>query len=383
MRRGQDRMIVTGGFRRTLLWLVAGAFLCGGPRPAEERPWDVERAPVLVIGRAAAVPSETGVSLRVRIESVVRGPLTPGETITLRQVPHVDHAPRLEPGQRALLFLRRDGGWTFAGTDPSLKVLEDGINFTRLTRQVREIVGLPPPGTFGVSGPRRLRALARLTAAAERPAAAIALALLSREERLHERFTVEEKAALRERWNALPSRDPLVRPLTLVLTAAREEGMVPRLLEVIAGWTNSELKGMAPFVLVRLGYAETATRALEDRLDQDAVDRRAVIYALGVLGRPEVVPRLIRLLRDPDPHVQREAIAALGRIGDPAALPHLLQLAMGGEPPAFARQAMAALVQLDHPEAWRRLRALARHHPDPELRRFAARAIRDPFSVRD
>ena len=94
--------------------------------------------------------------------------------------------------------------------------------------------------------------------------------------------------------------------------------------------------------------------------DPDASVRRAVVFALGKLGKG-AVPNLIQTLQNPDPEVRFSTARILGSIGKGAvdAVPALIQLLQEHDPEdrgainswTIPRVAAEALEKIDTPEA--------------------------------
>jgi HEAT repeat protein len=93
-------------------------------------------------------------------------------------------------------------------------------------------------------------------------------------------------------------------------------------------------------------------------------------------GKP--VSHWVQALRDPDPKVRKEAAFKLGNVGtlDPSVLPALIE-ALKDRDAGVRREAILALLKCESEsrEADSALEDLRDHDPDPEVRRYAAKAL--------
>jgi len=176
------------------------------------------------------------------------------------------------------------------------------------------------------------------------------------------------------------------RRLQALLPAARAASAAPGPLEA-AGWqARAEIAGgLAPAeVAALLARDDGRLRAVgarwlrgEDRLVRlrtllrEDPDGQVRASALRALAGEATVTELVASLADPDPSVVHAALPEIAGRGEPCVEP-LLGLVERGPGPIRPR-ALAALALI--PEGRAPLARLAREHPDPQVRGFAALAL--------
>jgi hypothetical protein len=128
-----------------------------------------------------------------------------------------------------------------------------------------------------------------------------------------------------------------------------------------------------------LARAEGAKPDAEVLRDLDSGDARLRDLAVRVLAErrnPAAVPPLLERLKDPDPDVAERAVGALAQLRDPRAVGPLIELTRRREGP-FVTQIVRIIGDIGGPEAEAYLETLSAGHPDPEVTRAAAEALRD------
>ncbi len=120
--------------------------------------------------------------------------------------------------------------------------------------------------------------------------------------------------------------------------------------------------------------------------DSDPAIRKTAAYAAGRIGTPVTIGPLRESLGDPEVDVRWNAALALARMGDKSGLSLLARmldhsyvrsatnLSMDGES-EVVKSAIVAVAELEAVEQAPLLRRLQNEHPDPEVRRLAARAL--------
>jgi hypothetical protein len=211
--------------------------------------------------------------------------------------------------------------------------------------------------------------------------------------------TGEQLAATALRGDTPPERGEAIlalagrRRLRALLPSARAASAAPGALEA-AGWQAwGEIEGgLAPSQVAALlarddgrlravGAAwlrgEGRLSKLRSLLEADP-DGGVRASALRALGDDATEAELVQALADPDAGVVHLALASITARGQPCVAP-LLGLVEQGPAPVRPR-ALAALAQI--PEGRAPLARIAREHPDPQVRGFAALALgrleRDP-----
>lgn len=136
-----------------------------------------------------------------------------------------------------------------------------------------------------------------------------------------------------------------------------------------------EIREMAIWALGQIDDPRAAPAIARKLSDSSVAVRRRAASALGSLEPETAPPPLIEALRDSDPTVVGQAIVALGRIEDPAAVPGLAELYRDPATNAESRRAVIrALGRIDDPASYRVL-VEALEDDDPEIRKYAARAL--------
>lgn len=107
---------------------------------------------------------------------------------------------------------------------------------------------------------------------------------------------------------------------------------------------------------------------------EDARTRKRAVEYIAKLGRKDLTPMIEPMLKDPDPDVREEAASALGDadIRNPTSLPALAEALLD---PSIRGKALQAMERIKEPGSWRLVEPHL-EHPDPEVRKFAEKAIR-------
>jgi len=138
-------------------------------------------------------------------------------------------------------------------------------------------------------------------------------------------------------------------------------------------WRYDTARNEAVRAVVSLGPQVFPALLRLARTGSTAVERRAAVDALGLLGEPEAVPQVVRALRDPNMVVRRAALIALVRLRASKEIPRIVRLL---QDESGGVRVLAAEV-LGRFQDRRAVPALVRSLRDPKwyVRQAAARAL--------
>lgn len=377
----------------------------------------LERSPLSVVGRVVAVRAldAQAHALDLEVESVLVGPLAPGERVALawEELSPV-RAPRFASGDRLLLCLERlppHSLWAARIPDPgerarTLTPALRGEAFVRdpspgSLRLLEHYLALPPERRLGDPGVAHLA----LLAAGAGPR--LAVAAVQRLAQVPQLDAALDPASAERLVSALVGPRPELSAALIDLLRARRPGPVRPALVALTPQDASgpaaayaglaALDGGLPAPLAaallarddsaahrRVG-ARSADASLQAelarrlRVDPDPGVRAAALESLVGSQGLAALDRVLFALGDADPTVRASAVEAIGALGEPA-VPELRAVVDGGSLEA-ARTALDALRACGDAGA-RALREIAESHPDASLRMLAQVAIGEPIGHR-
>ena len=185
------------------------------------------------------------------------------------------------------------------------------------------------------------------------------------------------------------ARAPVERTMPLLAAEIDRGGVAPEVVRAMGGLGDRACASLVPLLrdgspAVRAAAADALARCADPSVAADLKEalareteasvRRALLLALGQVGRAEAVDTLAAAVDDPDPEVRVAAIEALGATADDRALSPLSRALRGSEWERIA--ALRALGGLGQAAITEVVELIGEHLASPELdvRRAAARA---------
>ena len=353
--------------------------------------WQTEHAPLIarVVHRGDDV-SRAGVSLaRCEVIEALRGDAEcPAEIVVATH--DTGHGAAWVEGGEHLVFLRPLDTTRFVSVSGSL-----GIRAIPEEGAERRFAGLVSAylstldGDGAVRDPERLRELLVGWMADDDPGVVWSAALdFRRHTELHAGLTPAQRAAILDAYRAHPIGKASKRALAHALTAARPDGAAHAPLDTLGLPEATPLRGDVAEALAALGDPDATTLTVARFAGAAPALRGHLLVVLGALGDPAGAEETRRRLSDGDAGVRVQAAHAIGliaravRAADPEARvegrAELVALVARGRTANERKAGTWALAQLDEPEAWAQLRRLAEEDPREDVRRHAARYLRQP-----
>ncbi|MGD8698455.1 MAG: HEAT repeat domain-containing protein [Gemmatimonadales bacterium] len=186
---------------------------------------------------------------------------------------------------------------------------------------------------------------------------------------------IEDARAVDPLVSVLNDPDPEIRLLAIRALGEIESRAAVDPLIAILGDPDAKVREAAIWALGEIEDPRAAPAIAQRLTDSSVAVRRRTAAALGDLDLGTAPPQLIEALNDEDLDVVRQAIRALGDIEDPAAVPGLAQLFRNPDTDGETRRAVVwALGEIEDPASYQVL-VEALEDDDPEIRKYAARAL--------
>ena len=205
---------------------------------------------------------------------------------------------------------------------------------------------------------------------------------------LHEGLAPQQRAAILDAYRRHPIGKMSKRALMRAVADAQAPGSADALLDTLAQDGARPLRGDVAEAVAALHDESAVARTIARFAGADAALREHLLVVLGALGEVEGVDIVRARLADDDAAVRVQAAHALGLIARTVrslgpeqrieGRTQLIALLATARTPNEQKAGTWALAQLDEPEAYAHLRRLASDDPREDVRRFAARYLRQP-----
>jgi hypothetical protein len=353
--------------------------------------WQAENAPVIARVMHQSDGSFEGDSISATFEvlETLRGDVAVSAAIVVAHHDGGHGTPWVDGGEH-LVFLRRAGDGRYVSVSGTLGIR--AIPAKGVERRFAPIVAehlstLDEAGD--VREPERLRELLVAWMGDADPGVVWSAATdFHRHGELHDGLSVQQRAAILDAYRSHPTGKMSKRALAHAVADARTPGAADALLDTLELPGARPLRGDVADALAALGAPDAVLLTLARFEGAAAPVREHLLVVLGALGSAGGAPEVRARLSDDDAGVRAQAAHALGliaravRAADADARvegrSELVALIATARTANERKAGTWALAQLDTPEAYAQLRRLAADDPREDVRRYAARYLRQP-----